>query len=350
MMYWTLDDIVKRPKIDLHRHLSGSLRMETQMEIAREYSLDLPHGDLDSFRRYVKFDHSHPPDLLEFLKKFHSDWYFSLEIIERFAYEAIHDAARDNIVYMELRFSPAHFARLKKFPEHETTEAILRGCERARKETGIMLKYIVTLGRHKQAPHEHFHTLDVAADFRDEGVVAIDLAGDEINHPPEKFIKAFDYAKSKYGFKFSIHAGEVAGPEHIKTTIQKLYADRIGHGVTSIKSEEIMDMLVERKIPLEMCLTSNLQTGAVTDLSKHPCKELMKRGVVVTLNSDDPQISDITLSDDYYLAVHKVGLGPEDLRQLLVNSVAASFAGDEEKKEIAARLGISEFYINSLKK
>ena len=336
----SLEDIRKWPKIDLHRHLSGSLRMETQMEIAKEYKLDLPYDNTKDFYKYVKFAHSHKPDLLEFLKKFHHDWYFTLEIVERFAYEAILDAAADNVVYLELRFSPAHFSRLKKFPEHDTTEAILRGCKRASRETGVMVKYIVTLGRHKQAHSELFHTVDVAGDFHDQGVVALDLAGDEINHPPEEFIDIFNYARTKYNLKATIHAGEVSSADHIVTTIHKLHADRIGHGVTAIQSEEVIKTLVSECIALETGLSSNVQTGAAPILSEHPCKELLERGVLITLNSDDPQISDIILSEEYYLALTEVGLSMEQFKQTLANSVAVSFTTETEKKEIARRLDL----------
>jgi len=329
------------PKIDLHRHLEGSLRLETLFSIACEYDLDLPYGTIEELRPFVQITDD-PPDHEIFLSKFGvlRHFYRSREIIERVAYEAVADAAADNVHYLELRFSPQALARVQRFDLAEVTDWVIASTKKAAQDFGIGVNLIITLVRHD--PFEQAcEVTEIACARAGRGIVGLDLAGDEVKFPPAPFIPLFRKAKEA-GLGVTIHAGEWASADGVGEAVQELCADRIGHGVRTVENLEITNIAVANNIAFETCLTSNLQTGAVSEMHHHPLIEMINLGLTVTLNTDDPRVSDVTLTDEYIIAVEQLGLGYDALRTMTLNAAAAAFLSEN------GRLRLINYFENLL--
>jgi len=325
------------PKVELHRHLEGSMRWQTLLAMARANKVDAPFRNEADFRKHVQCSADDPRDLLSFLSKFRNDWYASIEDVYQVAHEAVEDAVRDRVIYLELRFSPAHYAAQTGFALDDVIRAVLSGAGDAAKGTDTDLRFIVTLSRNKQSLEKMTKILEIIAPFQDQGIVGVDLAGDEINFPPENFESIFKGLKDKRGLFSTIHAGEVTHAEQVRTAVERLEADRIGHGVRSVDDPKIQTMLMQRGIPLEICLTSNIQTGAVKKMEEHPLVELLKAGIPVTLNTDDPAISDITLSNEWRLAHEVLGLDMEDIQHMQTTAIQHAFLSERERRLLEER-------------
>ena len=312
------------PKIDLHRHLEGSLRLETLLNIAREYNLDLPRGDLEELRPFVQITDDRP-DHEVFLSKFGvlRHFYRSKEAIQRVAYEAVADAAADNVHYLELRFSPQALARVQGFDRAVVTDWVIAATQEAADKFGIEVNLIITLVRHEPLD-QAVEVAEIACARSGKGIVGLDLAGDEVKFPPAPFIPIFQKAKES-GLGVTIHAGEWASAEGISEAVTELRADRIGHGVRVIENSRISRMALTKGIAFEVCLTSNLQTGAIYNMYHHPLADMLNFGLMVTLNTDDPGVSNVSLTDEYIIAVEQLGLGYEALRTMTLNAAAAAF-------------------------
>lgn len=312
------------PKIDLHRHLEGSLRLDTLAEIAREHGLELPGNNIDELRPYVQITND-PPSSQSFLAKFEvlRRFYRSREAVARLAYEAIADAAADNVHYLELRFSPQALSRVRGFPLEDVTDWVIEATQDASKTFGIEVGLIITLIRHEDVS-KAWPVAEIAFARHNRGIVGLDLAGDEVNFPAAPFRPIFQEAK-KMKMGITIHAGEWMGAESVRAAVEELEADRLGHGVRTVENFDVLQKVREQGVALEICLTSNLQTGVVRSLSHHPLIDLMDLGILVTLNTDDPSVSDLTLSDEYQVAVQALGLQYSDLRQMVLNAAGASF-------------------------
>lgn len=322
------------PKVDLHRHLEGSLRLSTLAEVAREHGLDLPSYDMEALRPYVQMTKDEEPDFHTFLRKFNllRRFYSTREAIERVAYEAVADAARDNVRYLELRFSPIALSDHQGFPMADVTEWVLGAARAAAEAHRIQVRLIATITR--DAPLEVAQTVvRLAARYQREGIVGVDLAGDEVNHPRPPLERTFRWAKEQ-GLHVTVHAGEATGPGSIREAIVNLGADRIGHGVRAVEDPSVMEMLRERQVPLEMCLTSNLHTGVVGAIGTHPSRLYYQKGIPVTLNTDDPSISNITLTDEYLVAVQGVGFTLPELKDLILNAARAAFLPSDEREHL----------------
>lgn len=321
------------PKIDLHRHLEGSLRLETLLEIARKFGLDLPAANAERLRPFVQITDD-PPNHEVFLSKFEvlRGFYRSQEAISRLAYEVVADAAEDNIRYLELRFSPQALARVRGFALEDVADWVIEATQRASRDFNIQLGLIVTLVRHEPI-EQAWRVAKVAFDRRHKGIVGIDLAGNEVKYPPLPFQPIFQEAK-KHGLGVTVHAGEWSNASGVYQAIEDLYADRIGHGVRSIENSEIIRLVKEKSVALEICITSNLQTGVVHNVKHHPIVDLLDLGVLVTLNTDDPGVSDLTLTDEFRVAVENFGFTYEVLRRLVLNAARAAFLSEEERLKL----------------
>lgn len=324
------------PKIDLHRHLEGSLRLGTLLEIAREFGLDIPATSLEGLRPYVQITND-PPDHEAFLSKFEVLRYFyrSPEAVYRLAYEAVADAAADNVRYLELRFSPQALSRVCGFALADVTDWVIEAVERASLDHDIEVGLIVTLVRHDPIDQAR-EVAKVAFDRSGKGIVGIDLAGNEVKFPPAPFKPIFREAK-EIGLRITIHAGEWASALGVRQAIEELYADRIGHGVRAMENSEVLQLVRERNAALEVCLTSNLQTGVVRSLSHHPLVDMLSVGLLATLNTDDPSISNITLTDEYRRATKVLGLSYADLRRMILNAAAAAFLPEDGRRRLVNR-------------
>ncbi len=327
------------PKVDLHRHLEGSLRLSTLMEIARRHpirlGLDLEAAELEPL---IRFTVSEPADFHRFLSRFQllRRFYTSEEAIRRMAYEAVVDAALDHVRYLELRFNPAALAQAQGFHLEEVVEWVLEGVELARQEFDIQVRMILTILRGED-PEIAWRIARLAVAYRSRGVVALDLAGDELHKSAGDLVPVFRWAREQ-GLCLTVHAGEVGPPANIRHAILVMGAHRIGHGIQAIHDVEVLRLLHERNIPLEICPTSNLQTGAVAGFHHHPLPDLYRLGLKVTLNTDDPSISDTTLTDEYLFAMAGMGLQWKDLLRILENAVEAAFLSLEERQALAQRL------------
>lgn len=325
----------RMPKVDLHRHLEGSLRLRTLAEIAIEHGIDLPARSIDELRPYVQVTDRQEQDFHRFLAKFQllRRFYRSREALERIAYEAVADAADDNIRYLELRFNPVALSRAQNFSLADVTGWVTEAIARAQMEYDTTVRLILQIGRDEslRVADEIIH---LALAYRRQGVVGIDLAGDEVNYPPHRFAALFRRAAEE-GLGITVHAGEAGGAENVQAAIQLLHARRIGHGVRVVENSTITRFARERGITFEVCPTSNFQTGVVRTFAQHPLPDMIALGLRVTINTDDPSVSDTTLTDEHMVARVAIGLEMAHLRQAVFNAIEAAFLPEEERRQLA---------------
>lgn len=324
------------PKVDLHRHLEGSLRFETVRELARTQGMALP--PTAQLRTMVQIDEGEPLTFENFLSKFSTlrVFYRSPEIISRITDEAIADAAADNVRYLELRFTPVALSRAQGFSLAEVMDWVTSGAQQAEKAYGVTTRLIASINRHESTTLAA-QVSYLAAERLEEGIVGVDLAGNEADFPAEPFGDIFSAAK-RDGLHVTIHAGEWASGENVAYAIQRLGAERIGHGVRVLESPAAVEMAREHDTPFEVCITSNYQSGVVLGTAQHPVSAMLDEGLNVTINSDDPSISQIVLSDEYRLACEVMGLELNSLRQRVIAAAKASFLPDEERQRLVQSL------------
>lgn len=326
------------PKVELHRHLEGSLRLETLVNIAKQYHIPLPSYEVEALRPYVQMTANDPRNLDRFLSKFGvlRRFYRSPEIVQRIAAEVVADAAADNVRYLELRFTPFALASQMHFSLEQVLDWVSRAVNEAAAVHGIRVGLIVSMNRHERI-ELGLQALDAALKYHDHGVVGVDLAGRETGFPARPFGPIFLKAKQA-GLGVTIHAGEWHGPENVGDAIEHMYADRIGHGVRVVEDSAVVQLAIQRGVVFEVCPTSNLQSGVVNHVKLHPLPDLRSLGLRVTINTDDPTISNIDLSDEYALAVHTFGLGLGDLREHVMTAAEALFLPLAEKADLMEEL------------
>jgi adenosine deaminase len=321
------------PKVELHRHLEGSLRLKTMSEVSRSLGLGLPGtGPLGSM---VQVNEKEPYTFTNFLKKFETLrlFYRSPEIIGRITREAIADAAADNVRYMELRFTPVALSRAEKFPMGEVIGWVIEGAQQAEKETGLHVGLIVSVNRH-ESPDLAEEVVKLALERCKDGIVGLDLAGNEAEFSALPFADIFQDAR-KAGLHITVHAGEWNGPANVAEAIERLGAERIGHGIRVMEDPSVVALARERGTVFEVCITSNFQSGVVKALKDHPLPRMLEAGLKVTLNTDDPSISRITLSDEFQRAVDNQLLTENKLPGLVLEGVRAAFLPRSERNILA---------------
>jgi adenosine deaminase len=324
------------PKVDLHRHLEGSLRFETVREVARSHGLDLP--PTAQLRTMVQIQESEPLTFENFLSKFTTLrlFYRTPEIISRITHEAIMDAAADNVLYLELRFTPVALSRAQGFPLAQVMDWVIEGARQAEKETGVITRLIASVNRHEGVALAA-QVSYLAAERSQAGIVGLDLAGYEVGIPIEPFAPIFCSAKEN-GLHVTVHAGEWDSGVHIATAIEQLAAERIGHGIRVLESPEAVEIAREKNIPFEVCITSNYQSGAVDEINRHPLVGMLSQGLNVTINTDDPSISQITLSDEYRHFCETLDYPLAALQERVLAAAQAAFLPDAEKRRLEDRL------------
>ncbi len=323
------------PKVELHRHLEGAFPVDKLYQLSLKNNLGRPK-DFEEFKKEVQFPRDSSPDFLAFLTKFRTDWYRSLEDVDFITYHSVKDLVEDGLYYCELRFSPEHFALENDFDRGEITRLIVKAGNRAASETGLTIRYLLTFNRSKQTVPEMIELYEQLKKLRLPEIVGIDLAGDEINFPPELFREFFDLIAADGLYKATIHAGEVSSSAQIWEAIRNLHAARIGHGTSTIDDPELQEFLKQTGIALELCITSNYQTGSWADERNHPIGSLYRQGVPVTLNSDDPFIQSTDLTDDYLKAIDYFDFTLQDLINLNLNAIKASFLPEPEQRALQA--------------
>src|SRR6185503_867597 len=280
--------IAALPKVELHRHLEGSLRLTTLAEVNREFHLGFPEDDLEALRAYVQIT-DEGGDSKVFLSKFINlrRFYQTPELVRRFAYEAVADAAADNIRYMELRFTPMALAKTQNYALEEVTEWVLAAVDKAQQEfPSIKVRLLVSFNRHEDVSIGQRAT-QIALKNMHRGILGVDLAGDEANYSAEPFTRLFLEAREA-GLGVTIHAGERAEVQNVLYAIDRNAAQRIGHGVRVMENSSAIAMALERGTVFEVCVTSNVQSGVFQRFIDHPIKVMYDIGLSTTLNTDDP--------------------------------------------------------------
>lgn len=326
---------VRFPKIELHRHLEGTFNLDTLFKIAKKNGVAVPTA-FDRFKNDVQFPKDSKPDFLLFLSKFRNDWYRSIDDIRAITFDSVKQLKDDGIFFIELRFNPEHFAAFNNFDRATVTRTVIEAGNQAAEDTGITIRYLITLNRGKLDEADMIGLYRKILDLKNPWIVGIDLAGDEVNYGAELFTKLFSLIRSDGIYPSTIHAGEVTPASTIWSAIKDLNAARIGHGTAAINDPQLQDYLREHNIVLEQCLTSNHQTGAWPDEASHPMARLFRAGVPITINSDDPTIQDTDLTDDYVKASRYFGFSLNDFVRLNLNALNAAFLPASERGRLIA--------------
>ncbi len=330
-------EIEALPKIELHRHLEGAVRLETLVDIADEVGVQMPDYNVETLRPFVQMMPGEPRTSINFLNKFRTirQFFRTPGIIARITSEAIADAAADNIKYMELRFTPAALCSMSKCSAGEVVSLVCEATRSASEEHDINVRLIVSMNRHESVRLGEV-VMEAALAHRDKGVVALDIAGNEAQFPATPFADLFQQAKRE-GLRITVHAGEWGGASSIWDAIEHLGAERIGHGIRVLEDPSIVNVLVTRGILLEVCPTSNVHSGIVRDLSEHPLPKLAHSGLRVSLNTDDPLISNITLTDEIAWSIEHLNFSLADIKALTLMAARHIFLPDNERTALVAR-------------
>jgi len=325
------------PKIELHRHLEGSIRLSTMVEVAKEYGIEMPEYDIEMLRPFVQMMPTEPHNSQHFLAKFMTirQFFLSDTIIRRMTREVVADAAADNIKYLELRFTPRALANIIDCPFEDVIHWVAAEAALAVDQYGTQVRLIVSVNRHESIEIAE-RTLDAIIAINSPYVAAVDLAGNEKDFPAEPFQDFFERAKGT-GLGVTVHAGEWGELENIRTAVAVLHADRIGHGVRAWEDMALCDWLIERGVVLEVCPTSNVHSGAVRDWAQHPLSQLYRHGVITTLNTDDPLVSNITLTDELVRVVEHMGFTVHDIKQHMLNAAKAAFLPPQEREILVSQ-------------
>jgi adenosine deaminase len=322
------------PKAELHCHLDGSVRPETLLELGREYGTSMPRAEPESLRDYMRASDVH--SLEEYLERFTVTLSVlqTAEALERVAYELVEDAAADGIRYIEVRYAPVLNVQ-GGLSLREAVEAPLRGLARAEQEHGIVGRVIVCALRHFD-PDVSLEIAELAVGYRLRGVVGFDLAGPEAAYPASHHVRAFAYAR-EHGLACTCHAGEGAGAESVREAVHVCGAVRLGHAARLVEDASLIDYVGEHRIPLEICLTSNVQTGAAPSYEGHPVRQFFDRGLNVVLNTDNRLMSDTTLTDEYALAAARLSFTADELSTIALNGFESSFLPLDERHGLIER-------------
>jgi adenosine deaminase len=321
------------PKVLLHEHLDGVLRPHTVIDLARSAKYrQLPTEDPEDLARWFH-QGANQGSLPKYLEGFaHTIAVMQTEeALERVAYEQAQDLSRDGVVYFETRFAPIFHTRMG-LSHQQVVSAVLKGLERGRKDFGISSGLIICAMRNMDVSLE---MAELAVDFRDRGVVGFDLAGEEGGYPPKKHVEAFHYIQ-RQNFNITIHAGEGFGKESIWQAIQYCGAHRIGHGTRliddiavadgkAVKLGDLAQYVLNKRIPLEICLLSNVHTGAARSLSEHPFRIFYQEKFRVTLNTDNRLMSDTTMTKEFEAAADTFGLTLDDFERITINAMKSAF-------------------------
>lgn len=336
------------PKAELHTHIDGGLRPSTIIEIAKNENIPLPSFIESELKDILTNDES-CSSLIEYFKPFDTTISVmqSQEALERVMYEFLEDSAKDNIRYIEARFSPALHLN-KGMSLNQVMEAVIKGKNQAEKDFNIKSNLIIC-GLRQNDVQKNKELAQLAVDFKHKGVAAFDLAGEEFGRPAKNHMPAFEIAIKNNLFR-TVHAGEADGAHSIADAIHYLGAMRIGHGTHLFEDKDLLHFVRDRQIGLEVCLSSNIQTKSVNDLSKHPFKSYFDQNIAVTINTDSTLISGTSLSNEYTLAQKLFDFNQPDLSKLILNSFEQTFLSYDKKQELISNTKNELRHLNSLTK
>ena len=312
------------PKVELHLHLEGAIPYDALWDLIQKYGGDVSSREMLEHRfEYKNFEHFIETWVWknQFLREY-EDFKFIAEAVAR-------DLANQNIRYAEVFYSPPDFM-CHGLQTQRITKSIRSGLEAV---DGIEVALVTDLVR-DFGPVKGEVTLEEIKEVKDLGVVGVGIGGSEREFPPEQFEAVFTRAR-QLGFRTSAHAGEAAGAESIWGAIRSLKVDRIGHGVRAEEDDTLLDYLVEHKIPVEMCPTSNVRTGAVGSYEKHPVRRYYQRGIFLSINTDDPKMFGNSLAEEYMLLVEKKGFTPAEIKELVLGGIKMSWMPEERKRQMS---------------
>lgn len=322
------------PKAELHCHLDGSVRPQTLLDLAGEYGVTMPRADAESLQEFMTVRNAR--NLEDYLERF--DVTLSVmqraDALERIAFELAEDAHRDGVWYIEVRFSPVLNVR-GGLAAHDVVDAVTRGLERAERQYGVVARVIICALR-DLSPDVSLELARLAVASRHLGVVGFDLAGGEYGHPASRHIRAFEHAHA-HDMACTCHAGEGDGAQSIREAVHACCANRIGHGTRLFEDQSLLDYVNDRRIPIEMCLTSNVQTRAAPSYGGHPLREYYEAGLNVVLSTDNRLMSATTLTDEYAHASEHLGLSFGDLAHIAINGFESAFLPWRERADLIAR-------------
>lgn len=326
-------DLLKAlPKTDLHCHLDGSVRLKTILELAEQQKVRLPANDEEGLAKAI-----HRGEVCKSLEDYLAAFDVTLSVLQteealyRAAYELALDASDENVRYLEVRYSPA-LHQQKNLKMTTVIDAVLEGLRVAKRETGIKCGVIVC-GIRQMNPQTSVRLAELSVAYKNRGVIGFDLAGAEVNFPAKDHKQAFQLIL-KNNVNCTAHAGEAYGPESIAQAIHYLGAHRIGHGTRLREDGDLLNYVNDHRIPLEVCLSSNVQTGAVDSLGAHPLKFYFDYGLRVTINTDNRLITDTTVTKELWIAHRQLGMSLEDLTILIVSGFKSAFLPFREKQDL----------------
>ncbi len=330
--------IEKLPKTDLHVHLDGSVRVDTILDLAKKNKIKLPTTDKKKLTDMISCGDD-CKSFEEYLQGFHITNLVlqNEEGLERAAFELAEDSAKENVRYIEVRYSPIlHVNEGLKLTE--VNDAVLRGLRKAELKYNIKTAVIIC-GIRNINPATSLRLAELAVAYKNKGVIGFVLAGAEYNYPAKDHENAFRLVL-KNNINITIHAGEGYGPESIHQAVHYCGAHRIGHGTRLSEDGDLLNFINDHRICLEICLTSNVQTGSVKSLNKHPFKYYKDYGLRLCLNTDNRLISNTALSDELYLAYHTFNLRMKDIKDVLIDGFKSSFMHHRDKVRLVRQVSV----------
>ena len=333
----TIDrELLRRlPKAELHCHLDGSVRAATLIELGQEYGVAMPRASADALAAYMHvLDARHLEDYLERFEVTLGVMQTE-EALERIAYELAIDAFADGVRYLEVRYCPVLNQR-GGLDLGATVEAPLRGLARAERETGIIGRSIITALR-THDPRVSLELAKLAVEYRGRGVIGFDLAGSEAGFPATQHAAAFLHARG-HDVACTCHAGEGDGPASIRDAVHGCGVHRVGHATRLIEDASLVDYVGNHRIPLELCLTSNVQTRVSPTYAEHPMRRYYDLGLNVVLNTDNRLMSAVTLTDEYAAANVHLGFSLDELCDVAMNGFSSAFLPWAERKALMSRV------------
>jgi adenosine deaminase len=324
------------PKVELHCHLDGSLRLETIWDLAKSRSVALPASSLDELRLLFNPQNTQR-NLVDYLKRF--DYTLAVlqdaEALARAAYELALDNAAENVLYLEVRYSPILHTR-KGMKLTRVMNAVLDGLAKAEREVDIQTGVIVC-GIRNISSDTSLRLAELTVAYKHQGVVGFDLAGFEDHYPAKEHNEAF-YLIRKNNINCTVHAGEAYGPDSIKQALHNLNTHRIGHGTRLKEDGDLLNYVNDHRIPLEICLSSNVHTGSLKSLDEHPLRLYYDWGLRLTLNTDNRLMSDTTLTKEYLTACRSFGLTERDLKNIIIMGFKSAFMSHKNKVNFLDRV------------
>ncbi len=329
-------DFQKMPKVELHRHLEGSIRLQTLLDFAQTQSITLPLNP--GLRSLLYLREGEPLTINTILAKFDSlrMLRFTPHFIQRITREAVEDAAADNILHLELRFSPGALDRQAGYGLDEVMDWVCETAQEAGVEAGIQVRLITCINREESLAAAE-ELVQLSLERMHLGITGLDLVGSEGQDSVDPFIPLLHSARMA-GLYLTIHAGEWGGAANVRKAIEEIGVERIGHGIRVLEDPEVTGLAHECDIPFEVCISSNRHSTAIGELDEHPFSRMLMAGLNVTINTDTPEVTHASLGEEYRTVCEDMGLTRQVLAGRILAAARAAFLPPAERAALAHRL------------